>query len=413
MIGGTPVLGYAFADLNDAQVKGTIEPFELRLKSATQTFAQRIEALLAAVRDAIVALKKQEKASKDGLEVRKDKRLGELAGDAPILEEKRRDYLLKEYVPELRGLGMSLQRVETAIKNCKAYKDLSSQVNSFPAPVKVPSGEMVVPLLEVRDGKLTLGWKPNQKKATPIRTTTLVELLLNDTAYVEVAGGAAATPRQVYRKKTFDKYYSGAETEYVKDDDGVFTRRYGYASKDEATLKMLFGDGVLRGKYAKGKPLPDSTDKLARDPNIFKKLPKEKDQLPKIGDTADMSLRQMLHVHQELGSGDSQRGICLAMTPRRNMVSNQGIAFAGITIKVDLAKVPTGKELLYNLYRPEAQAKAEATTIRKKVNDKVTDFADTQHMLDSVSKNREVFLRVLLPDFLDNKDEVKKTLGIK
>lgn len=403
---GASVLGYAFAALDEASVKSVITPFDTRLGANGQTFTQRLDALQQEIRRVIVALKGSEKALKDGLEQRKDTKLASLKGDSPALEDLRRQYLMNEYVPELRGLGMSVAKVESAIKQSQLYKNLSSAVNGLPAPVMTTEGA-ALPFLEVKGGKVTLGYKV-QKVVK--RSATLVELLTSAAdAYIPVTGGAA-TQRQVYRKKTFNNYYTGPETEYVLDDDDIYTRRYGYASKDRTTLEMLFDDGLLRGKYAKGKPLPSASDKLAKDPNIFKQQPSE--NLPKIGDKS-MTTRQMLHVHQELGSGDSQRGTCLASTPRRNMVSNQGVEFAGITIKVDLARVPTGKELLYNLYRPEAQAKAEATTIRKydKKSDKTVDFADKQHMLDSVSKNREVFLRVLLPEFLANKDEVLGALG--
>jgi hypothetical protein len=89
--------------------------------------------------------------------------------------------------------------------------------------------------------------------------------------------------------------------------------------------------------------------------------------------------------------------------------ANNGTPFAGtdnLLVLVDLSVVPPGKELLYNLYRPEAQERAVA--VRLKTNQ--GDFSDNAHMLNSVSKNRELYLRVLTPDFIVNWDEIEPEL---
>jgi hypothetical protein len=165
------------------------------------------------------------------------------------------------------------------------------------------------------------------------------------------------------------------------------------------------------------------TDPFAPDPSVKKVQGFEAHQVPDLAAGDDLGTREMLHVHQELGSGPSGRGLCLSSISLSHVeatggtwrakvkrsYANSGDPFSGtdnLLVLVDLSLVPTGKELLYNLYRPEAQERA--VPVRLVTN--AGDFSNNAHMLSSVSKNRELYLRVLTPTFIVNWGEVEPEL---
>ena len=193
----------------------------------------------------------------------------------------------------------------------------------------------------------------------------------------------------------------------MKDDDDIFTRRYATMWKGKDVLKSLLGTqaGYLKGKFAtqNGRTLPKVADPLAPDPNVKKVQAFEAHQVPNLTAGADLETRQMLHVHQELGSGPSGRGLCLSSvslsqveatggtwkTKVKKSYANNGTPFAGsdnLLVLVDLSLVPPGKELFYNLYRPEAQERAVA--VRLKTNQ--GDFSDNAHAQQRLQEPRAV-----------------------
>jgi hypothetical protein len=242
-------------------------------------------------------------------------------------------------------------------------------------------------------------------------------------AYQEVTG--AATTRKVYIKKGKSDFRTD-ETQYVQDDDGIFTRRYGVMHKDKDVISALLdgGTGIVKGKLQAVLGVTQRTGgPLAEDPEIYKVQKDEKGRLVKRPTGSDLTTREMLHIHQELGSGDSGRGLCLtsiSLSEReaqaggwesklKTIHANDGIPFKSaktVLVLVDLSKVPTGHKLLYNLYRPDAQSRAPKVAMRKGPQ----VFRSNQHMLDSVSKNRELFLRVLLRGYIANWADVERTL---
>jgi hypothetical protein len=214
---------------------------------------------------------------------------------------------------------------------------------------------------------------------------------------------------------------------YVKDDDNIVTRRYAVMHKKWDVMDLLLDQGYLKGRYAeKQRRLANPKAALDVDPAAwevqnFEVNKKQRYTLENRTAGETLNNREMLHVHQELGSGPSGRGLCLtsvSITPTevengtwknklKKMYANPGPPFEGndtVLVLVDLARVPKDKKLLYNLYRSDAQEKAQSVGIKRGR----TILDDTQHMRDSVTKNRELFLRVLTEDFIVNIDEVKQ-----
>lgn len=372
--------------------------------------ANQISGLQDKIKTGITELRANAKAQKQALEEEKKKKMN--SGD----EDVRHDWLFKTYVPRLREIGVTTGTAQTKIKTLQEYKNFVQAVNNGCSAPKQDkdSGKFVILKVNIGNEGLSIRKLVGQEKVG--ETFIFKFVTKSEEAFETFAPTSVAVPalaRVIYFKK-----WSGDQgQQYVTDDDGVFTRRYGYAAKGFDVLDILLSAGFLEGKYAAGAgPAADAGKAIEWDDKILKLTPEEKGKYQIAAKDDKLSVRQMLFVHQELGSGDSQRGICLTSTPTYDIPSNQGVFFTSgdiFRIKVDLARVPIGKQLLYNLYRPEAQEKAQAVAMTKfdrKANDYITYSADPTHMLDSVSKNREIFLRVLVPDYIVNLAEMKLAL---
>lgn len=388
------VLGYSVEPLSE-QDKKIFDPW------GKSDILKQIPPLQKDIEGAIKELRAKTKGDKQRLEAQKVSKMK--SGD----EETRHDWLFKEYVPALRRIGVTTGAVQTKVKALQSYKTFAQAINNGCSLPKQDSGKYVTLKVAFDNSGLSIcKMVANDKLSAAfiLKFTTEPEQAFTQYAMT------TALARDVYYKK-----WSGDQgQQYVKDDDGVFTRRYGYADKSFEVLNLLLEQQFLEGKYVSdagaAKTAADATDWNDKILNLTKE---EKNKYEIEAADGKLSVRQMLFVHQELGSGDSQRGICLTSTPTYAIPSNQGVFFsAGDTfkIKVDFALVPTGKQLLYNLYKPEAQAKAQPVAMTKwdkKQNDYIRYAADATHMLDSVSKNREIFLRVLVPAYIENLAELK------
>jgi hypothetical protein len=152
------------------------------------------------------------------------------------------------------------------------------------------------------------------------------------------------------------------ETQYVQDDDGIYTRRYAVMRKPKDVMSGLVPDGqVVKGKLQHRLGVTNrggTVNPLAPDPETYQVRDFE-DRVGKPSGTA-LDKREILHVHQELGSTDAGRGLCLTSvslsqnqmtgdtwkTNLKTMYCNPGSKFEDpgntVLVLVDLSKVPSG-----------------------------------------------------------------------
>jgi hypothetical protein len=407
-------------------------------KIFVQRFKAEIDTYASEVKDAIKAFKSSQRAAKQELEKEKNDNSGK--GDFHEYLFGQGKYAGKGYIEKLRNIGMSAPQLLKYPAVVKAFTKIKTAVNT-PGPLQatyldnkpVALDKTLSKPEEKRSEKknyFVAPWENATTRGLKNKTPNLkfdIALLTIHTdpgeAYVKVADGT----RALYEKKGSAEI--GGTTQYVKDDDGIFTRRYATMWKGKDVLKSLLDteSGYVKGKFATadGSKLPAVADPLAKDDNVFKVQDFEgKKSLPNKTTGATLNTREMLHVHQELGSGPSGRGLCLSsisltqteatgggwQAKVKKSFANNGTAFSGadnLLVLVDLAAVPTDRDLLYNLYRPEAQERG----VPVKISTQAGTFNDNAHMLNSVSKNRELFLRVLVPGFIVNWGDIQPQLS--
>jgi hypothetical protein len=407
MIGGNKdsiVLGYLFPALNPVTVgplfvNPPTAPPESGNSLTLEVFGPKLGSWQTAVVTALKELRKEERTAKEDLEIAKNKKMEELKTEA-----ERREYLQDEYVPKLRRLGQSEPKVKGLI---------DAKIDKFNAWLKTFANNI--------DGAYHLRWAAPDadgslavqavRSAPPAADVTVpvVVLLFGEAAYTPVVVEGAR--RQVYLRR-LDKKLLQTDADktgflnkyYVKDDRGVFTRRIAYGAKGLANCARLFVKGVLQGKYVREGGTYDAADDFLEQ------------QIPSLASGTTLNTEELLYVNQELGSGHQQRGICLASTSKL-IHSNQGVPFKtaeSLTLTVDLAKVPTGANLLFNLYSQEAQLLTIGMNHWR--DGKKHSIAESKEHTDwSTAKNRELFLKELKWDYLTEgcKASVKSTLQTK
>lgn len=206
------------------------------------------------------------------------------------------------------------------------------------------------------------------------------------------AGGAIT--RDVYRK--FGKA-EGKNNEYIKDDEGVFTRRYAFVEKSKYQLRELLNRGVITGRYSS-----DPSSQTPRAYNTFD--PKLRDRVKGLpaDSTTFANSYQLAYVHQELGSWQEQRGVSATSVEKHAIFSNQGETFKtgdGVRFELDLARVPNGAAgtpQVINHYAAEAQTKMDGSNL----GITGTHPRDFVHYQKSTIKNRELFVKDLKPEYL-------------
>ncbi len=212
-------------------------------------------------------------------------------------------------------------------------------------------------------------------------------------AFVLMDPQPSGVQREVYRKRGKSP---GDNNQYVKDDRGVFTRRYAYVEKSKYQVRSLLQTGSMTGQYQDKLVLGGkSGDKYQMDNSL-----RQQYQLPPR--TGGLTPETMAFVHQEKGSGYQQRGLSLRSTPRE-VYGNQGESFRskhGVAIRVDLAKVPSGQDKLLNHYSAGG-LKDKANDLGRFKNFKTRrPYSTNEHYQDSVTKNRELYLETLTPDLI-------------
>ncbi|AFY99508.1 DUF4157 domain-containing protein [Calothrix sp. PCC 6303] len=191
---------------------------------------------------------------------------------------------------------------------------------------------------------------------------------------------------------------SSGETDkhYVHDDRNVPTRRYAYVEKNYWQFMEFMARNKLEGRYQNffraansGVGRPDvrgvrkSESKLIRGENDRKPLTND----------------QLAVLHQWKGSGLQQRGLSLTSTPRKGeTIGNSGDNFrtnTGVRLTIDLARIPQGTDnpVLINHYAHSGvkDSKQPVTKVEK-------DYS----YINSVLKNRELFLEFVKPEWIVN-----------
>jgi hypothetical protein len=225
----------------------------------------------------------------------------------------------------------------------------------------------------------------------------LITLYQGDAAFVQQTPAGAGMPRAVYTKLGKDP---GRNNEYVKDDKGVFTRRYAYVEKNKYQFRDLANQGKLEGRF--------SQDPVPRSPRAYNAIDKKaREQVrPLPGGNVFTDAYQLAYVHQELGSGPQQRGVSATSTPRHAVFSNQGKSFRtrdGVRIEVDLARVPVGTNQapqLINHYARAAQDKMVGVTNTSAIFKRGRQDRKFAHYQWSVKKNRELFIKDVQPGYI-------------
>ena len=224
----------------------------------------------------------------------------------------------------------------------------------------------------------------------------LVDFYRGDDAFVPKTVLGQALQRPVYQKRG---KAPGASNEYVKDDMGVFTRRYAYVEKNKYQFRDLANDGRLAGRYP-----TDVSKRVAPAYNAI-----DKDVRGRIGglpaSKTFASGYHLAYVHQELGSGYQQRGVSASATGKHTIFSNQGKPFRtrdGVRITVDLARVPIGNEqapILVNHYaHASAGKRADPVSGSSGLVIRGNRPRKYEHYKWSIKKNRELFIKEVTPE---------------
>lgn len=361
-----------------------------------KTVLEAVQALQKLVVNTVLEVKKSQRKRKDDLERTKNDTMSSTAS-----EIKRQEYLFKTYVPQLRTIGVSKAALEPAISNLK-LADLFKERCKTVEPKFV---WLLAPAWTQVDQGLKL-----QLAVSGVKIT-LLHCYMGASAYEISIEKGTGVQRAVYKKKlgpfSDGTDYTSGPNEYVKDDNGCFTRRYAYGYKTLSACKYLMETegAALKGRYAQTQDIKSIDKDLRR----MYTLPNTKQALSK---------EEMLFVNQEKGSGDQQRGICLSSSPNKVIHGNKGETFAfdkesnkaNILLKVDLAQVPEGDEQLFNLYSQEAQTKTIGIEGTKPTGEKFSAAWAKQHTDTSTAKNREIFLRELKKSQVGNAEQVQQDI---
>jgi len=414
----------------------------VKLKDEAQTALDRLQEGL---RNGLVKLRKEERNQKELLEVKKNKIMdGTLA--LPQTCKSKHEYLFKDYVETLRGIGLSLGRLR--LKHGELKQALSEKLDS--------KWGLSVEKVEINMEHEVIATLKKGSLASPV---PLMRLLIGTSGF---RLKDSTPPRPVYEKQVLDDPdFKKGLNEYVQDDAGLMTRRYAYAEKPKTVINLLMNDEIasmqgrflrsnasdLRGPaevtinsktiqayirdedYQKDQQQPQAKRKFSKfaalvKPNQVSATTKggyievtdekgkkvqyegvdvyQKTQGPsryKLGSKKNqpMTQEELLFINQELGSGPHQRGICLSSTPKL-IHGNQGDTFRSdetVLVLIDLSTVPTGERRLYNLYSQEAQTKTIGLTDTKAKGRDMKHHTDT-----STAKNREVFLLELKKEYI-------------
>ncbi len=256
------------------------------------------------------------------------------------------------------------------------------------------------PILKQQMSQNALSWAKSGS-LDQIKTadgTVLITFYHKDEAFVQKVAPDAPSGihRAVYSKRGKS---AGPKNEYVKDDKGVFTRRYAYIEKNKYQFRDLANRQILEGRY------PTQQSERSGAPQAYNVIDKfagkQVRALPSAATFTDAY--QLSYLHQELGSGHQQRGVSATSSPKHHIFSNAGESFRtkdGVRIEVDLARVRPGTNTapqLINHYAASAREK-----MRPVIGTYSTKGRAFGHYQWSVKKNRELFIKEVRPEHISS-----------
>jgi hypothetical protein len=191
-----------------------------------------------------------------------------------------------------------------------------------------------------------------------------------------------------------------ARKEYVGDSRGVSTRRFAYVEKNYWQFMEFVARNKLEGRYQNffraANPGADRPSVRGARPSESKLVRGKADEAKQLTDA------QLAVLHQWKGSGLQQRGLSLTSTPRKGeTIGNAGKHFrtdVGVRLTIDLARIPTGPDspIMINHYAHGGVKDEKAV---KGVKNPVPK-AEKYEYIDSVIKNRELFLEFVKPEWI-------------
>jgi hypothetical protein len=200
-----------------------------------------------------------------------------------------------------------------------------------------------------------------------------------------------------------------AKKEYVHDDRGVATRRFAFVEKNYWQFMEFIARNKLEGRYQNffraANPGADRPSVRGTRPSESKFVQGKSDEGKPLTDA------QLAVLHQWKGSGLQQRGLSLASTPRKDeVIGNAGKHFrttVGVRLTIDLARIPTGPDspIMINHYAHGGVKDEQAAKGRKNPVPKANKY----EYINSVIKNRELFLEFVKPEWITEIEYHDKT----
>jgi hypothetical protein len=196
----------------------------------------------------------------------------------------------------------------------------------------------------------------------------------------------AAPPKEAKR----DVVVGGEAKEYVRDSRGVVTRRFAYVEKNYWQFMEFVARNKLEGRYQN---FFRAANPGADRPSV-RGTRKSEARMVTAEEGKELTDEQLAVLHQWKGSGLQQRGLSLTSTPRKGeTIGNAGENFrttVGVRLTIDLARIPTGREspIMINHYASRG------------VKDKPARTSEKYEYINSVIKNRELFLEFVKPEWI-------------
>lgn len=210
---------------------------------------------------------------------------------------------------------------------------------------------------------------------------------------------SAGVARALYQR-------DGSDARWVNDNLGNKTRRVAYMEKNIHQLRDFLITGRMEGRYQQLHKACDLVaDKFDHLDGFVSSL------LPK-GATAEAVAKdrkiRLAIVHQFLGSGPHQRGLSMTQTTKRDVTfGNAGESFRsddGVRIEVDLSLVPPDVLILNHCHAADI-VDPNGYMVEKGPEKRVVNITMGKRVLSynyvaSVTKNREIYLEYLLPEWI-------------
>lgn len=328
-------------------------------------------------------------------EEKQDFKLAETADSKACSEGER---LFKEALVELRILRQArkadiFKSVTSGSKPTRGYSEayggglknlknieLLKETKQFTSPV---------PHLSL-EGNKVFYQAPKEGEGTELPEPVLVATLTTRT-FQPLAERPDKANRDVLISGETDKHY-------VYDDRNVPTRRYAYVEKNYWQFMEFMARNKLEGRYQN---FFRAANFGVERPNVRGVRKNESMMIRSKKGKADKPLtdEQLAVLHQWKGSGLQQRGLSLTSTPRKGeTIGNAGENFRtqiGVRLTIDLARIPKEPDspILINHY---------AYSGVKDQKGPVAKAEKEYSYIDSVIKNRELFLEFVKPEWIVN-----------